>query len=103
MDDGEASSSPSTASTSSSLSGAEDDDDTLRDALLGGGGFDADDGAGASTSGGGVLARLQRLWNAGAREACEDAAGDVAAWTRRGGALRALLVVSVSRAIDVAT
>jgi hypothetical protein len=81
---GEASA-PSTSS-SSSLSGAEDDD-PLRDRLLGGGG--------------GHTAHLRRLW-AAARDGAprllrEDAARDVAAWTRQGGALRALLVVSVSR------
>lgn len=31
------------------------------------------------------------------REACENAAWDLVAWTRRGGAPRSLLVVSVSR------
>ncbi|TVU09452.1 hypothetical protein EJB05_42924, partial [Eragrostis curvula] len=92
---GEASSSASTSS-SSSLSAA--DEDTLPDLFRG---FDIDGVAGASSASAtaeaarGVrgLCAAPRL-----REACEDAASDVAAWTRQGGAPRALLVVSVGSA-----
>lgn len=96
VEDGAAASSSSFSSRSSS-SGA--DEGALQEPLRG-------YGARAPPVAGVVKPIPRRLWAAvrarapRLRYACENAAGEFVAWTRQGGAPRALLVVSVSRATD---
>ncbi|RLM86998.1 uncharacterized protein C2845_PM04G13650 [Panicum miliaceum] len=90
VDDGAAASSSS--SSFSSLPGA--DEDAFQEPLRG-------HGARAPPAAGVGQRTPRRLWaaaRAGAprlRQACENAARDLVAWTRQGGAARALLVVTV--------
>lgn len=92
VDDGTAA---SCSSSLSSSSGAEEDafHDSLRE-------YGARAPPAAGVVGQPIPRRLWAAARAGAprlRQACENAAGELAAWTRHGGAPRALLVVSVSR------
>ena len=91
--DGAAAASSSSSSSSSSLSGAEEH--AFEDQCRG-------HGARAPPAASVGQRTPRRLWaaaRAGAprlRQACNNAARDLVAWTRQGGAPRALLVVSVS-------
>ncbi|RLN33020.1 uncharacterized protein C2845_PM03G33810 [Panicum miliaceum] len=94
VDDGAAASSSSSSSSFSSLPGADEDEDAFQEPFRG-------HGARAPPAAGVGQRTPRRLWaaaRAGAprlRQAFEDAARDLVAWTRQIGAARALLVVSV--------